>query len=81
MGCLVGCSTAAASQGDTLSTTGTASPQSPNTSGPSLSATAEDGWADNDVSYEEQFKPYEQFGLTYDSKFLVQTLPLRRAFW
>lgn len=67
MGCLVGCSTAAASQDDTLSTTGTASPQSPNTSGPSLSATAEDGWADNDVSYEEQFKPYEQFGLTYDA--------------
>ena len=67
VGCLAGCSTAAASQGDTLSTTGTTSPQSPNASGPSLSATAEDGWADSDVSYEEQFKPYEQFGLTYDA--------------
>lgn len=36
------------------------------TSVPSLSATAEDGWVDNDISYEELFKPYEQFGLTYD---------------
>jgi len=52
---LAGCSTAAAFQGDALSTTGTTSPQSPNASGPSLSATAEDGWADSDVSYEEQF--------------------------
>lgn len=34
---------------------------------PSLSAIAETGWADTDVSYEEQFKPYEQFGLTYDA--------------
>ena len=67
VGCLAGCSTAAASQGDALSTTGTTSPQSPNTSSPPLSATAEDGWADNDVSYEEQFKPYAQFGLTYDA--------------
>ena len=36
------------------------------TSVPSLSATDEDGWVDNDISYEELFKPYEQFGLTYD---------------
>ena len=67
VGCLAGCSTAAASQGDAPSPISTVSPQSPNTSGPSLSATAEGGWADNDVSYEEQFKVYEQFGLTYDA--------------
>ena len=59
VGCLAGCNTAAASQGGDTSTTGTTSPQITSASGPSLSATAEDGWADNDVSYEEQFKPYE----------------------
>ena len=67
VGCLAGCSTAAASQGGDTSTAGTTSPQITSASGPSLSATAEDGWADNDVPYEEQFKPYEQFGLTYDA--------------
>ena len=36
------------------------------TSVPSLSATAEDGWVDNDISSQGLFKPYEQFGLTYD---------------
>lgn len=67
VGCLAGCSAVAASQGGGTSPTGTTAPQTTTTSGPSLSATAEDGWADNDVSYEEQFKLYEQFGLTYDA--------------
>ena len=53
VGCLTGCSTAAAPRASA--------------SGPSLSAAAEDEWAGNDVPYEEQFKPYEQFGLTYDA--------------
>lgn len=67
VGCLVGCSTAAASQGGNTSLTSTTSPQISNTSSPVLSATAEDGVADTDVPYEEQFKSYEQFGLTYDA--------------
>lgn len=66
VGCLTGCSTAAASQGGT-SPISTTSPQISNTSGPALSVTAEDGGADTNISYEEQFKPYEQFGLTYDA--------------
>ncbi|MGM9600485.1 MAG: hypothetical protein ACI3W5_02710 [Faecousia sp.] len=56
VGCLTGCGAAAASQDSSTFPTNT----------PSLSATAEDGWADNDISYEKLFKPYEQFGLTYD---------------
>lgn len=61
VGCLAGCGTAAASQG------GQSSPQTPDTSGPALAVTADDSGTDNNVSYEEQFKPYEQFGLTYDA--------------
>lgn len=67
VGCLAGCSTAAASQGGETSPISTTSPQITNTSGPSLSASAEDGGADTNISYEEQFKPYEQFGLIYDA--------------
>ena len=67
VGSLAGCSTAAASQGGGTLSSGTTSPQISNVSGPALSATAEDGGAAKDVSYEELFKPYEQFGLTYDS--------------
>lgn len=67
VGCLTGCSTAASAQGGSTSPISTTSPQISNTSGQTLSATAEDGGADTDVSYEEQFKPYEQFGLTYDA--------------
>ena len=66
VGCLAGCSTASASQGGS-SPISTTSPQISNTSGPALSATAENGGADTNISYEEQFKPYEQFGLTYDA--------------
>lgn len=66
VGGLAGCSTAA-SQGDGTLSSGTTSPQISNVSGPALSATAEDGGVAKDVSYEELFKPYEQFGLTYDS--------------
>ena len=67
VGCLSGCSTAAASQGGITSPISTTSPQISSASGPTLSATAEGGEADTYVSYEEQFKPYEQFGLTYDA--------------
>lgn len=66
VGCLAGCSTAAASQGGTSPISNT-SPQISSASGPPLSATAEDGGAVTNVSCEEQFKPYEQFGLTYDA--------------
>lgn len=65
MGCLAGCKTAAASQGGHTSPTGTASPQTLDTAGTALAVTADDSGTDNNVSYEEQFKPYEQFGLTY----------------
>lgn len=67
VGSLAGCSTAAASQGGGTFSSGMTSPQISNMSGPALSATAEDGGAAKDVSYEELFNPYEQFGLTYDS--------------
>lgn len=68
VGCLAGCSNAAASQGGNTSQTETNSPQTSNVSGSSsLSAAAEGSGTNNDASYEEQFKPYEQFGLTYDA--------------
>ncbi|MDE6639794.1 MAG: hypothetical protein K2K63_04660 [Acetatifactor sp.] len=66
-GSLAGCITVAASQSGGTSPTGTTSPQTSNTSTPSRYVIAEDGSEDNDVSYEERFKPYEQFGLTYDA--------------
>lgn len=67
VGCLAGCSTAAAAQGGNTSPISTTSPQISNTSSQALSATAEDGGAVTNVSCEEQFKPYAQFGLTYDA--------------
>lgn len=67
VGCLAGCSTAAASQGSGTSPISTTSSQISSASSPPLSATAEDGETVTNVSYEEQFKPYEQFGLTYDA--------------
>ncbi len=66
VGCLAGCSTAASQRGGT-SLVSTTSPQISSASSPPLSATTEDGAAVTNVSYEEQFKPYEQFGLTYDA--------------
>lgn len=66
VGCLSGCSTAA-SQGSASSPISATSLQISNSSSPALSATAEDGEAVTNISYEEQFKPYEQFGLTYDA--------------
>ena len=57
----------AASQDSGTPSIGTTSLQTSNRSGPSPSATAENSGADKAVSYEEQFKPYEQFGLTYDA--------------
>jgi hypothetical protein len=66
VGCVTGCITAVANQSGNTFPISTTSPQISNMSAPSLSVTAETGWADTDVSYEDQFKPYEQFGLTYD---------------
>lgn len=66
VGSLAGCSTAAASQGET-SQLGTTSPQVLDASN-QITMTAEgDSTAAADISYEELFKPYEQFGLTYNS--------------
>lgn len=67
VGCVIGCSTIVANQSGNISPISTTSSQISNMSALSLSVTAETGWADMDVSYEEQFKPYEQFGLTYDA--------------
>ena len=58
VGCLAGCSTAAASQGET-SQLGTSSPP--------MTAVAEGNGSPAEISYEELFKPYAQFGLTYDA--------------
>lgn len=66
-GNLAGCGTAAASQGGKSSPTETTLPQISNAPVTSLSAIAESGEADSGVSYEEQFRPYERFGLTYDA--------------
>lgn len=66
VGGLAGCSTAA-TQGGT-STIGADSPQESNVSDSNLPVAAYDGTEDTDVSYEEQFKPYEQFGMTYNAE-------------
>ena len=67
VGSLAGGSMAAASQDGGTSPTSTTSPQSSSISDPNLSAIAEYDGADKEVPYGEQFKPYEQFGLTYDA--------------
>lgn len=67
VGGLAGCNTATASQGGSTSSTEINSPQISNASSPALSIVAEENGTNNDVSYEEQFKLYEQFGLTYDA--------------
>ena len=54
-------------QGATTSQGNENSLQSANTSSPSLNAVAEDGGDYSEISYEEQFKMYEEFGLTYNS--------------
>lgn len=46
---------------------GTASPQALDTSLQIITSLAEDHNSSNHISYEELFRPYEQFGLTYDS--------------
>lgn len=66
VGNLAGCSMAA-TQGGT-STIGADSTQESNVSVSNLSVAAYDGTEDAYVSYEEQFKPYEQFGMTYDAE-------------
>lgn len=66
VGCLTGCGTAAASPEGTPPL-GVATPQASDTPVQIAVANAEsDGFAAT-VSYEELFKPYEQFGLIYDS--------------
>ena len=66
VGCLAGCSTAAASQGGT-SQLGTASPPMTEASEQTIVAVAEGNGSPTEISYEELFKPYAQFGLTYDA--------------
>jgi hypothetical protein len=66
VGCLAGCSTAAASQGET-SQPGTASPSMTEESEQTIVAVAEGNGSPAEISYEELFKPYVQFGLTYDA--------------
>ena len=61
VGCLTGCGTAAISQ------YGAAVPQTSDTPVQIAAANAESDGAAAVVSYEELFKPYEQFGLIYDS--------------
>lgn len=61
VGCLTGCGTAAASQ------LGAATPQASDTSIEITVVCAESDGSVNHISYEELFKPYEPFGLTYDS--------------
>lgn len=66
VGCLTGCGTAAASPEGTPPL-GVATPQASDTPVQIAVTNAEsDGFAAT-VSYEEIFKPYEQFGLIYDS--------------
>ena len=66
VGCLTGCGTAAASPGGTPPL-GAATPQASDTPVQIAVANAESDGVATKVSYEELFKPYEQFGLIYDS--------------
>ena len=65
--CLAGYSTAAASPGGGTPSSGTTPPQTSNESTLSCYAVDADGAAGSVVSCEEQLRPYEQFGLTYDA--------------
>ena len=65
-GGLAGCSMAATQGG--ASAIGADPPQKSNVSAANFSvAIHDDGAEDANVSYEEQFKPYEQFGMTYNT--------------
>ena len=66
VGCLTGCGTAAASPGGTPPL-GAATPQASDTPVQIAVANAESDGVATKVSYEELFKPYEPFGLIYDS--------------
>ncbi len=66
VGCLTGCGTAAASPGGNPPI-GEAAPQTSDTPVQIAVANAESDEGAAKVSYEELFKPYEQFGLIYDS--------------
>ena len=65
VGGLTGCSMAV-TQSDT-SAIGANSPQESDVTASNLSVAAYDGTENADVPYEEQFKPYEQFGMTYNA--------------
>lgn len=65
VGGLTGCSMAV-TQSDT-SAIGADLPQESDVSVSNLSVAAYDGTEDADISCEEQFKPYEQFGMTYSA--------------
>lgn len=67
VGCLAGCSTVTESQGGSTSRIEINSQQTVNVSGSPYSVTAEGNGTGSDISYEERFKPYEPFGLTYDT--------------
>lgn len=66
VGCLTGCGTAAASPEGTPPL-GVATPQASDTPVQIAVTNAESDGSAATVSYEEIFKPYEQFGLIYDS--------------
>ena len=66
VGCLTGCGTAAAS-GRGLPPVGAVIPQTPGSPAEVTLVCAESDGSVNHISYEELFKPYEQFGLIYDS--------------
>ncbi|MCH5269666.1 MAG: hypothetical protein J1E83_02860 [Lachnospiraceae bacterium] len=65
LGCLAGCGQRA-SQDGSIATGPRALSETTNVSAPVLVMVAENG-EKNDASYGEQFKPYEQFGMTYDA--------------
>ncbi len=65
-GCLAGCNTTAAFQGGT-SQRETTSPPMTEESEQTIVAFAEGNGSSAEISYEELFKPYAQFGLTYDA--------------
>ena len=66
VGCLTGCKTAASSPGG-IPSPRAAAPQASGTHVQIAVANGESNGGAAEVSYEEVFKPYEQFGLIYDS--------------
>lgn len=65
VGCLAGCGQTA-SQDGFITPSSEALSETTNVSSPALGMVAEDG-AEKAASFSEQFKPYAQFGMTYDT--------------